>query len=70
MKIRAEYKGIVCECVRSPKKNEHFNINFDGNYLIEFYFNGETFKPTRAIDGWGERHAVDLSELKIEKIED
>ncbi|MBR8464436.1 hypothetical protein KDD93_07645 [Campylobacter sp. faydin G-24] len=56
MKISAEYAGITKEI--DVKAGEYFNIDFNGHCLVECYFDGKSFTPTRAIDGRGNTYVV------------
>jgi hypothetical protein len=70
MDINFEYKGIKVS-VEMPGyiTKATFDIDFLGQYLIEFKWNGTSVIPTgNAMDGGGNQHTVELDELVIKYI--
>ena len=71
MKVKASFRGIEIETDVEPADDGYFNLDFDGAYLMEIFYDGKEFAPTgRIIDGRGNSGAPFIdSEVKIERID-
>lgn len=70
MKVKASFRCIEIEEDVEPVDG-YFNLDFDGEYIMEIFYDGKEFEPTgRITDGWGNRGAPFIdSEVKIERID-
>jgi hypothetical protein len=71
MKVKASFRGIEIETGVEPLNSGCFILDFDGEYLMEIFYDGKEFAPTgRITDGWGNSGAPFIdSEVKIERID-
>ena len=71
MKVKASFRCIEIETDVEPVNDGYFNLDFDGEYLMEIFYDGKEFSPTGHImDGWGNSGAPFIdSEVKIERID-
>lgn len=71
MKVKASFRCIEIETDVEPVNDGYFILDFDGEYLMEIFYDGKEFEPTgRITDGWGNRGAPFIDcELKIERID-
>ncbi len=71
MKVKASFRGIEIETDVEPVDDGYFNLNFDGAYLMEIFYDGKEFAPTgKIMDGWGNSGAPFIDrEVKIERID-
>ena len=71
MKVKASFRGIEIIADVEPVNDGYFNLDFDGEYLMEIFYDGKEFVPTgRIMDGWGKSGAPFIdSEVKIERID-
>lgn len=70
MKVKASFRCIEIEEDVEPVDG-YFNLDFDGEYIMEIFYDGKEFEPTgRITDGWGNCGAPFIDcELKIERID-
>lgn len=71
MKVKASFRGIEIETDVEPLNGGYFDLDFDGAYVLEIFYNGKEFSPTGYImDRWGySGMPFENSELKIERID-
>lgn len=71
MKVKASFRGIEIEAEVEPVNDGYFDLDFDGEYLMEIFYDGKEFSPTgRIMDGWGNGGVpFENSEVKIERID-
>ena len=71
MKVKASFRGIEIETDVEPVNDGDFDLDFDGAYLMEIFYDGKEFSPTGHImDGWGNGDVpFENSEVKIERID-
>ena len=71
MKVKASFRGIEIETDVEPVNDGYFNLDFDGAYLMEIFYDGKEFAPTgRIMDGWGNCDVpFENSEVKIERLD-
>lgn len=71
MKVKASFRGNEIEADVEPVNDGYFCLDFNGNYLMEIFYDGKEFYPTGPImDGWGNRDVpFENSEVKIERID-
>ena len=69
MKVKASFRCIEIEEDVEPSNDGCFILDFDGEYLMEIFYDGKKFEPTGKItDGYGNRGAAFIDcELKIER---
>lgn len=70
MKVKASFRNIEIETDVEPVNDGYFNLDFNGAYLMEIFYDGKEFVPTgRIMDGWGKGGVpFENSEVKIERI--
>lgn len=71
MKVKTSFRGIEIETDVKPVNDGYFILDFDGEYLMEIFYDGKEFVPTgRIMDGWGNSCAPFIdSEVKIERVD-
>lgn len=71
MKVKASFRGIEIIADVEPVNDGYFNLDFDGAYLMEIFYDGKEFSPTgRIMDGYGKSGVpFENSEVKIERID-
>ena len=71
MKVKASFRGMEIETNVEPVNDGYFNLDFDGAYIMEIFYDGKEFVPTgKTMDGWGNSCAPFIdSEVKIERID-
>lgn len=71
MKVKASFRCIEIEEDVEPVDG-YFNLDFDGEYLMEIFYDGKKFEPTgKIMDGWGNRGAPFIDcEVRIERIDE
>lgn len=68
MKVRASFRCIEIEEDVEPVDG-YFNLDFDGEYIMEIFYDGKEFEPTgKMTDGEGKRGIPFIDcELRIER---
>lgn len=71
MRVRASFRCIRIEVDVEPMNDGCFILDFDGEYLMEIFYDGKEFEPTgKMMDGYGNRGAPFIDcEVKIERID-
>ncbi len=71
MKVKASFRCIEIIADVEPVNDGYFDLDFDGEYIMEIFYDGKEFVPTgRIMDGWGKSGAPFIdSEVKIERID-
>ena len=70
MKVKASFRGIEIETDVEPVNDGYFDLDFDGEYLMEFFYDGKEFEPTKMTDGEGKRGMPFIDfEVRIERID-
>lgn len=71
MKVKASFRDIEIETDVEPVNGGYFDLDFNGAYLMEIFYDGKEFSPTGYImDGWGNSGVpFEDSEVKIERID-
>ena len=71
MKVKASFRGTEIEAYVEPVNDGYFDLDFDGAYLMEIFYDGKEFYPTgRIMDGWrNDDVPFENSEVKIERID-
>ena len=72
MKIEAEFRDIkIQKELTDLKPNQTFDLDFNGNYLIQAIYKDDLFLATgNGMDGYGSGLTFDPTEVRITPVKD